>query len=275
VLGICSFVVCCVTGVPAIILGALGLSDINDSKRNLSGKGMAISGIVLGSISLLFLPLVLIALLLPAVQAAREAARRAMCVNNLKMIALGMHNYESAKGRLPPAATYDAHGKPLLSWRVLILPYVEQESLYSQFHLDEPWDSPHNKPLADQMPTVFQCPSRPLPEGQTTYEVIVDPSSLFRGTASGVTIPEVTDGLQNTLMVVEAADPVPWSKPEDLSLASNSPAFGIGSNHPGVVNAAMGDGSVRSIKSFTAAPASRDLIKALATRNGNEPVNPP
>src|SRR5271166_372859 len=94
----------------------------------------------------------LIALLLPAVQAAREAARRAQCTNNLKQIALAMHNYASANNCFPPAATYTRDGKPLLSWRVLILPYLEQASLYNQFHLDEAWDSPNNKPLGDRMP---------------------------------------------------------------------------------------------------------------------------
>src|ERR1700676_3675353 len=104
---------------------------------------------------------VLIALLLPAVQAAREAARRAQCVNNLKQIGLAMHNYHSTYDCFPPAVTADDQGRPLLSWRVLILPYLEEAPLYAQFHLDEPWDSPHNLPLASKMPRVYTCPSDP------------------------------------------------------------------------------------------------------------------
>jgi len=269
VLGLCSLVTCFFTGVPAIILGILGLGDINNPRKRVTGKGLAISGIVLGSLTSLCAP-VQIALLLPAVQAAREAARRAQCTNNLKQIGLAMHNYASANGCFPPAATYDANGKPLLSWRVLILPYLEQGALYNQFHLDEAWDSPNNKPLGDRLLNVFRCPSAgDLPPGLTTYEVVVDPGSLFTGKPSGVPVQAVTDGLSNTLLVVEGAVPVPWSKPGDLSLASGEPMLGMGSKHPGGLNALMGDGSVHFIKTSI----SPQVLKALVTRNGGETIS--
>jgi len=269
ILGICSFVTCFFTGVPAIILGILGLGDINNPQKRVTGKGLAISGIVLGSItSTIVVPAVLIALLLPAVQAAREAARRAQCTNNLKQIALAMLNYESANGCFPPAATYDADGKPLLSWRVLILPYLEQGNLYNQFHLDEAWDSPNNKPLGDRLLNVFHCPSQVVPPGLTTYEVVVDPRSLFTGKPSGVPIGAVTDGLSNTLLVVEGAVPVPWSKPGDLSLASGEPLLGMGSKHPGGLNVLTADGSVRFFKNSI----SPQVLKAMATCNGGEVI---
>jgi len=275
VLGICSFVVCCVAGVPAIIFGILGLGDINNPTKHVSGKGMAISGIVLGSItsvlSLLWVPAVLIALLLPAVQAAREAARRAQCTNNLKQIALAMHNYAAANNCFPPAATYDRDGKPLLSWRVLLLPYLEQASLYNEFHLDEAWDSPNNKPLGNRMLNVFQCPSEHVAPGLTTYEVVVDVRSMFTGKPPGVPLQAVTDGLSNTLLVVEGAKPVPWSKPEDLSLASSEPVLGMGSKHPGGFNASMSDGSVR----FFLSSINPRVLRAMVTRNGNETITPP
>ena len=163
VLGLCSLVMCFFTGVPALLLGVFALNDINNPKKRLRGQGFAITGIVMGSlslVSLVFVP-VMLALLLPAVQAAREAARRAQCTNNLKQIGLAMHNYASANGAFPPAAIYDANGKPLLSWRVLILPYLEQDSLYKQFHLAEPWDSPHNKrTLLAQVPPLFTVSQR-------------------------------------------------------------------------------------------------------------------
>jgi Protein of unknown function (DUF1559)/Domain of unknown function (DUF4190) len=269
VLGLLSFVTCFITGIPALIFGILGLNDINNPKNRLSGKGMAVTGMVLGSVtSVLMLPFMLIALLLPAVQSAREAARRAQCANNLKQIGLAMHNFNSAKGTFPPAASYDAGGKPLLSWRVLILPYLEQPSLYSQFHLDEPWDSPHNKPLSDQIPNVYRCPSENLPPGLTTYQVIVGPSAMFTGTPSGVSVSDITDGTSNTLMAVESASPVPWTKPEDLSLTSTNPSLGMGSKHPGGWNVMMGDGSVRFLKNSI----SLQLLKALATRDGGEVI---
>jgi prepilin-type processing-associated H-X9-DG protein len=145
----------------------------------------------------------------------------------------------------------------LLSWRVLILPYMDQDSLFQRFHLDEAWDSPHNKPLSAQVPTAYRCPSEVMPKGLTTYEVVVDPSSMFTGKPSGVAFASVTDGTPNTFTVVEAATPVPWSKPEDLSLASQDPTLGMGSKHPGGFNATMADGSVRFIKSSINDPLRR------------------
>jgi prepilin-type processing-associated H-X9-DG protein len=279
VLGLCSFVLCCVTGVPAVIFGIMGLGDINNPQKNVSGRGFAITGIVLGSLwSLVILPAILIALLLPAVQAAREAARRAQCVNNLKQIGLAMMNYESANGTFPPAAVYDANGKPLLSWRVLLLPYLEQNTLYQQFHLDEPWDSPNNKPLGETVLKVFHCPSEPNLQGSlTTYQVIVDPSSMFTGKPTGVANREVTDGGGNTLLVVESTQAVSWSKPDDLSSApaANDPTLGTGSKHPGGFNALFADGSVQFLKSSPSNPLSPSALKALVTRNGGETVNIP
>jgi DNA-directed RNA polymerase subunit RPC12/RpoP len=274
---ILGIVPCILTGVPAIFLGIFGLSDIDDPKKHLKGRGMAITGIVLGGLwSTFVVPAVLIALLLPAVQAAREAARRAQCVNNLKQIALAMHLYENKNGHCPAAAVYDKTGKPLLSWRVLILPQMNQESLFNQFHLDEPWDSPHNRPLVAQIPSVFQCPSEAgLPPGSTTYEVIVDPQSMFTGLPAGVPFVSAQDGVSKTLLVVEAADPVPWTKPEDLSLSSREPEFGMGSKHPLGFNASMADGSVRFLKDSPENPLDRNLLKGLATRNGGESVTPP
>ena len=121
---------------------------------------------------------VLIALLLPAVQSAREAARRAQCVNNLKQIGLAMHNYASANGGFPPAAIVDPRGKPLLSWRVAILPYLDANPLYAKFKLDEPWDSPHNKELLKYMPAVYGCPSRNLagePAHPSRLDTVIEP----------------------------------------------------------------------------------------------------
>jgi prepilin-type processing-associated H-X9-DG protein len=277
ILGLCSFVFCLITGIPAVILGILGLSDINNPKKNVSGKGLAISGIVMGSLgAAVIVPATLIALLLPAVQAAREAARRAQCINNLKQIGLAMFNYESANGCFPPAAIYDADGKPLLSWRVLILPYLGQSTLYSQFHLDEPWDSPNNKPLSDMVMNVYKCPSNPEPGALTGYQAIVDPRSMFTGKPAGVTIREITDGTANTLLVVESNRAVPWSKPDDLSLASlTDQGQGAGSKHPGGFNASMADGSVRFIKSPPGNPISSTLLRGLVTKSGGEVINVP
>ena len=123
----------------------------------------------------------LVALLLPAVQSAREAARRSQCSNNLKQIALAMHNYHDVNGCLPAAYIADKDGKPLHSWRVALLPYLERSDLYERYNFNEPWDSPNNLQVAQQMPEVFRCPSCPFTPGGNlaNYVVVVgDPSQL-------------------------------------------------------------------------------------------------
>ncbi|MFI5459588.1 MAG: DUF1559 domain-containing protein [Isosphaerales bacterium] len=213
---------------------------------------------------------VVIALLFPAVQSGREAARRAQCINNLKQIALAMHNYVSANSVFPRAAIIDAKGKPILSWRVAILPFIGQQELYNKFKLDEPWDSPHNKALLKEMPPTYLCPNRTKVEPfTTTYQVLVGKGALFEKDQA-IEITDVTDGTSNTLMIVEAKEAVPWTKPGDLSFDPQAAAslFGAGSSHPGGFNAAMADGSVRFIKNTVIL----NVFRALITRSGGEVI---
>jgi prepilin-type processing-associated H-X9-DG protein len=267
VLGILSMIGCFFfTGLPAIIFGALGLSSIGKNPKRLEGKGLAIAGIVTGSLGSLFMVPVLIALLLPAVQAAREAARRAQCVNNLKQIGLAFHNYHQSYNVLPPAASTDANGRPLLSWRVAMLPYIEEQALYDQFKLDEPWDGPNNIKLLDKMPLAYRCASSDQPGSTVTpYQVIVGQGSVFEG-PKGLPFAAITDGTSNTFLVVEAKAPVEWTKPDDVDIAAVTTA--LGSKHPGGTNALLADGSVKFIKTTTPA----NVINALATREGGEVI---
>ena len=214
---------------------------------------------------------VLVGLLLPAVQAAREAARRAQCVNNLKQVGLAMHNYASVHGAFPAPAITDKQGKALLSWRVAILPYLDQKGLYNKFKLDEPWDSPHNKPLLMEMPSTFLCPSRAAVEPfTTTYQVFTGRGALFEE-GKGTKVADVTDGTTNTIMAVEADRAVSWTKPDDLPFDPAAPPslFGAASNHPGGFNVLFADGSVRFIKTSI----SVQTFRALITRAGGEVVN--
>ena len=100
----------------------------------------------------------------------RRAAARTQCVNNCKQIVLAFHNYHQQARQLSARIlSHSKDGKPLLSWRVLILPFLDQQALYDQFHLDEPWDSPHNRTLIAKMPAIFRCPAekrRPRPGRQ-------------------------------------------------------------------------------------------------------------
>lgn len=213
---------------------------------------------------------VLIAMLLPARQAAQEAARRAQCVNNLKQMALAMHNYHAANNTFPAQAITDKDGKPLLSWRVAILPYLEQQDLYNKFKLDEPWDSEHNKALIKEMPQVFACPTRlNLAPGATVYCGFVGKGALW-DEGKGTSLQNITDGSSNTIALVEAKDGVQWTKPGDLPFdpEKGKAPFGAGSDHPGGFNAAFADGSVRFIKMSIDA----NVLKALITRAGGEVI---
>ena len=216
---------------------------------------------------------ILVALLLPAVQSAREAARRMQCVNNLKQITLALHNYHDAYKSFPPAYTVDANGKPLHSWRTLLLPYLEQAALYGQIRLDEPWDSPNNQRVANTVVPVFCCPSAGNQSPNTSYMVVVGPGALFDG-AKPTAMADIADGASNTLAVVEVeGSTTSWMAPIDLDLnqmrmAINGGPTEIRSRHPGGANAALADGSVRFIPSTI----DQNTLRALVTRNGGETV---
>jgi prepilin-type processing-associated H-X9-DG protein len=260
------FFFACLSGVPAIILGRGALRDIKRSKGRLGGRRIAIAGIVLGVFGCLFT----FSLVLPAFRSAGEAARRAQCTNNLKQIGLALNSFHEAKGGLPAAAIADLSGKPLLSWRVAILPYLESSGLYAKFHLDEPWDSPHNIGLLQMMPPVYACPSdKTLKPGMTGYLVVIGPSTVFTPDFKPLRFQDIADGRDRTLLVGESRRSVPWTKPEDLSFEIIVTPSGLGSfhgYHNNGFNALFGDGSMRFIKS-SIAPS---VMRALVTRNGNE-----
>jgi RNA polymerase sigma factor (sigma-70 family) len=161
-------------------------------------------------------------------------------------------------------------GKALLSWRVALLPYLEQQELYRQFKLDEPWDSPHNKKLLAKMPKVFAAPGVTTREPYTTfYQVFVGPHAAFEKHRA-MRIANITDGTSNTLLIVEAGSAVPWTKPEDLHFDEDEPLPELGGAYPGIFNAAFADGSVHVFRKN----ANPDLLRALITRDGGEPVDP-
>ena len=211
---------------------------------------------------------VLIALLLPAVQAAREAARRAQSSNNMKQIGLAMHNYHDTYKHFPARASFDDAGKPLLSWRVHLLPYLEETPLYEQFHLDEPWDSEHNKTLIPLMPQVYRNPSSPHPS-LATYVVPTGEGTMFDG-PEGTKMREITDGVAGTVLALEVNPEaaVTWTKPDDWEYDADDPLAGLGQAHPGGFSVLLADCSVR----FISAAVDTAMFRALLTKSGGERV---
>ena len=150
----------------------------------------------------------------PAAGRMADAKQRARSQNNLKQLILAMHNYHDANGNFPQNVT-TKDGKPLLSWRVLLLPYLEQNTLYKQFKLDEPWDSDNNKKLLAKMPDVFRVGFEEKGETKTYYQGFAGAGAVF-DPSKKITLVNITDGTSNTLAVVEAGPPVEWTKPEDI-----------------------------------------------------------
>jgi prepilin-type processing-associated H-X9-DG protein len=218
---------------------------------------------------------VLVALLLPAIQAAREAARRAECTNNLRQIGIAFHNYHDTYNTFPPAYIPDKDGKPMHSWRVLILPFMEELALYERYNFDEPWDSPGNLAITNTVISAYTCPSSgDQTSTETNYMVITGPGTVFDG-AKAASIRDITDGTSNTILVVEVAGTgVNWAEPIDLDAGSlqfpsvSPGATGPHSHHSGGFNAALCDGSVRFL-SDTIDPQTFD---ALITKAGAEQV---
>ncbi len=204
--------------------------------------------------------------------AVRES-RRGACAVHLKRLGEALHEYHEAHGHFPAPALVRRDGTPLLSWRVALLPHLGQRSLYERFHLDEPWDSPHNRALLADMPPEFACPGGPARrEGRTGYLVIVgpttDPTSIntpFEPTR-GVDLREITDGTSNTILVLETDAFVPWTEPDDLRWAQGGHAPRLASPHRGGAHALMADGTTKFLKP-TILP---QILLAILTINGGE-----
>lgn len=222
---------------------------------------------VLVPVGFIGLILIAIALLLPPVtRGSRPAARRTQCKSNLRQIGLALHNYVDVYGTFPPAYTVDEYGNPLHSWRTLILPYLDQPTLYDKIDLSKPWDDPVNSELGKQV-YAYQCAEFKGPSIHTTYMAVVGSNALFNATPRSIA--EITDGTSNTLMVIEvdADHAVPWMSPQDADAAL---VLSLGSSkkppHVGGMHAALADGTVR----FLSAKTSKEVLQALISIDGKD-----
>jgi len=192
-------------------------------------------------------------------------ARNSQSMNNLKQIAVAMLTIHAASGKFPPAVLMGPDGKTPYSWRVAILPYIQREDLYKQYHFDEPWDGPHNRKLIDQIPEIYHFPEADDKATNSSYFVLTGPGTLFAD-PNGTGMQSILDGTSVTFMVVEARRNIPWTKPEDIPFDQKGPAPKLGGYTSGGGNAAFSDGAVR----FVADTVKPQVLKALSTIAGGE-----
>ncbi len=192
---------------------------------------------------------------------------------NLRQIALALDNYHEDHGTFPPAYIADEHGVPIHSWRVLLLPYLEEQALFGEYRFDEPWNGPNNRKLASKIPYGYQCPSHghhgeAAGEFVTNYVVVVGPHAIFRG-ETPTTITDITDGESQTIIVVDVnQQAVNWMAPDDISVDEFISLFHDDSefNHPVGTNIVFADGSV----SFVSQDMKPNVLNALLTNQSND-----
>jgi Protein of unknown function (DUF1559) len=235
---------------------------------------------ILTGVALLVLILMVAALLWDA-SSGRQYARASQCRNNLRQIVLALHDYHDVHNCFPPAYLADENGRPMHSWRVLILPFLDEKELYEQYRFDEPWDGPNNSRLTGGIPYLLRCPSEPWTTN-TNYFLIAGDGTAW---ADGRTprIDDFTDGLAETIIVVEVANSnVLWTEPHDLAMDEAmrginwAPGMGISSRHPlggrrekpESANVAFGEGQPVNLKN----DFPLDEFERLLTHQGGEAV---
>jgi prepilin-type processing-associated H-X9-DG protein len=205
----------------------------------------------------------------PAYDGARAAAIRAQCANRLKQFALALSAYETEFNALPPAYTVDAEGRPLHSWRTLILPYLEQKDLYATIDLSKPWDDPANAKASATPIDAYRCPCSRAPANSTSYLATVADNGCLLPTRPRA-LADIKDNHYSTLMLIEASDEksplwmAPTDADEDLVVSLGSPKSKF--HHPGGMNAGFVDGSAHSLKANT----KPEVLRALFSISGGE-----
>ena len=265
------------------------------------GTGIVVSAIVIGLWAVFFIEtrrdsaawltamlvaFLLLALLAPAVQSARETSRRLNCINNLKQLSLALLNYESARGEYPAASQSGPNKQHLHSWRYWITPYLESTTFYDQYDPNRAWDDPNNsKLIAKTVPMhVYTCPSHDSQNLSTHYFAVVGDNTAWPQDR-GRTFREITDGMSNTILLIEAPHKsVPWAKPEDLSfeeaveLLTNPPQDqyfghevdeGFFFEPSQGINVAFCDGRVELLP----LPVQKEYAVAMLTANGGEELS--
>lgn len=259
---------------------------IATTPRN-SGASLATIGSIMaivagGMIAFVCLGALLLWVLGPALTAGGAAVQQSACDTNLKQIGLALEQYYQKYGSYPPAYTVDAKGKRMHSWRVLILPFLGEQGLYSQYNMNEPWDSTQNMAVARRMPAVFGCPAdiTAIDNGETSYLVVIGKGTAFPG-KTGVTKQQILDKPGLTILVVEShASGIGWTEPKDLDASQmlyivnggtgkGGGAQEISSRHPHGANVLMADNETGFLRDTLPS----EMIEALLTIDGKEAVS--
>jgi prepilin-type processing-associated H-X9-DG protein len=219
-------------------------------------------------------------ILLSLVQKVRESATRMETCNDMKLTALALWSYHDAQKKFPPAVFRDEQVKTLYSWRVNVFGYaVADRYFWKEFQKDLPWDDPANIRWASHDTWPYSGQIHGAPAGMTFHQVFVGPGTAFEG--DGVAKADFPDGLENTLLVVEARNAVPWTKPADLTYDPNAPLpplgpwhseptsfLGMATYHPAGFHIALADGHVK----YLLHPYDETFMRHLVTRNGGEEI---
>lgn len=198
----------------------------------------------------------------------KRGAERSQSANNLKLIALSFHNFHDAYRQFPNTTlSPNAEHKFPVSWRVMILPWIEQDALYREYRFDEPWDGPNNSKLLAKMPATYRHPDAPADSTVTSYVALSGDETIFRPKQKA-SIADILDGTSNTILIVESKTAIPWTKPEDLEYSSKKPLPILGGFSENGFQAAFADGSVR----FLAKTLAEAQLRALITAKGGEVI---
>jgi beta-lactamase regulating signal transducer with metallopeptidase domain len=204
----------------------------------------------------------------PAAAAKKDAPdKRHEIVYKIRNIALALYNYENKHGHLPPAVVLGPDGKTPHSWRVELLPFLEQKSLYDQYRMSEPWDSPHNQLVLKQMPHIYHSPYDDPKSTNSACYVLVGPGTAFEK-PEGTKLNDITDGLASTVTVVEAKRNIPWTKPEDIAFDPEKPLPALGGFEEGHFSAGFADTHANRFNTERA----KDQIKWLILRNDGHSI---
>lgn len=259
---------CAACGKPITIPMPAGMAPFAAQPSKAGGMGVLIAVLAVGLVAAVGMIGILIALLLPAVQAAREAARRMQASNNLKQLGLAVQNYHDVYNAFPPAVVRDENGKPLYSGRVLLLPFLVSDGRDHAFDKNQAWDSPANMPISQTDLRVFTDPSAPKrTPGQTDFLFVVGKGTIFDPPPTGSRMMSITDGASNTICMIEVKNSgIHWAEPRDLDISQ--PVSLPAGNHPNINLALFYDGHTAAITKNTPP----QLIRDLATCAGGEVI---